>query len=300
MSKTVTAAWLEGDERALRFLPDRFRHAEGRRDAVRLAARPVDPAVLEAVETRADAQRRALDRLASAGTTCVVTGQQAGLFGGPLYTLYKAAGAIVDARALEAETGVPCVPVFWLQSEDHDFDEIATCPVVGADHERHVLSVPHGGADGDDLERRRSVGVRTIPETIGEPLAQLDILMRPLAHGPDTVRRLTEAYAPGTTWTEAFARLVHDLFADHGLLVVDPTHPELRRAAAPVHARAHADADAIASAAGRWAAELQSAGFVAPIHVRPGAPLSFVHPEGPAGPRFRVAPHPDGWQLVGT
>ncbi|MEM6931745.1 MAG: bacillithiol biosynthesis BshC, partial [Myxococcota bacterium] len=133
-----------------------------------------------------------------------------------------------------------------------------------------------------------------------EPLAQLDTVMGSLAHGPETVRRLTEAYTPGSTWTHAFAEMVQILFADHGLLVVDPTHPALRRAAGPVHARAHAEAAAIASAAGSWSADLEAAGFVAPIHIRPGAPLSFVHPDGPSGPRFRVAPHPDGWQLVGT
>ncbi len=298
MSETVTAAWLAGDERAVRFLSDAFRREPDRRAAVRRAGRPVDPAVLDAVTARTDAQRRHRDRLATLGTTCVVTGQQAGLFGGPLYTLYKAAGAIVDARALEAESGIPCVPVFWLQSEDHDFDEIATCPVVGADQERHVVSVPHGHEG--DVERRRSVGVRAIPDAIAATLDELDAILRPLAHGPETLDRLTRAYRPGATWTHAFAELVEALFADHGLLVVDPSHPALRRAAAPVHEHARAHAEPIAAAAATWAAELEAAGFVAPIHVRPGAPLSFVHPDGPTGPRYRFEPADLGWRLVGT
>jgi len=289
MATTVTTAWLAGDERALRFLSDAFRRPGDRSRAAAVASeRRVDPAVLDAVDTPAEAQRVNLERLAGAGATCVVTGQQAGLFGGPLYTLYKAAGAIVDARALEAETGVPCVPVFWLQSEDHDFDEIATCPVVGHDHARHVIAVPHGGDDGDEAERRRSVGVRRVPPAIEDALAALDEAIRPLAHGPATLARLREAYAPRTTWTDAFTAIVQALFAEHGLLVVDPTHPALRRAAAPLHARAVDDAATIAQRAADRIAALEEAGFVAPIHVRPGAPLSFVHPDGPEGPRYRV------------
>jgi uncharacterized protein YllA (UPF0747 family) len=74
-----------------------------------------------------------LDALARPGTVVVVTGQQVGLFLGPLYSLYKAATAVSVARALEQETGVRCVPVFWLQSEDHDFDEIDHCHVHARD-----------------------------------------------------------------------------------------------------------------------------------------------------------------------
>src|SRR3954468_12415509 len=71
--------------------------------------------------------------LAKPGTVAVVTGQQVGLFLGPLYTVYKAAGAIAIARAIERETGVRAVPVFWLQTEDHDFEEICRCRVPGAE-----------------------------------------------------------------------------------------------------------------------------------------------------------------------
>ena len=72
----------------------------------------------------------------------VVTGQQVGLFLGPLYGFYKAASAIAVARALAAESGVRCVPLFWLQTEDHDFAEIASATVAGSGGEPIALSLP--------------------------------------------------------------------------------------------------------------------------------------------------------------
>ena len=84
----------------------------------------------QAARLPASAAREAnLQALAQPGTVVVVTGQQVGLFLGPLYSFYKAASAVIVARALQQETGVRCVPVFWLQSEDHDFEEIDHCDV---------------------------------------------------------------------------------------------------------------------------------------------------------------------------
>jgi uncharacterized protein YllA (UPF0747 family) len=54
----------------------------------------------------------------------VVAGQQVGLFGGPLYTLYKALTAVTVARQVESQWQVPCLPLFWMDSEDTDFAEI--------------------------------------------------------------------------------------------------------------------------------------------------------------------------------
>ena len=109
--------------------------------AVQNARRPVDPAVLDHVARlgTSEAQRRSVDALATG--TAVVTGQQCGLFGGPLYTLHKAVAAIVNARALQEQTGIPCAPVFWIQDEDHDVDEIRTATLLGSDGALHRATV---------------------------------------------------------------------------------------------------------------------------------------------------------------
>ena len=77
-----------------------------------------------------------LDRLALPGALAVTTGQQPGLFGGPLYTMHKAMSAAGLAAELEAAWGRPVVPVFWLAGDDHDFAEAAgAAPVAAAEPE---------------------------------------------------------------------------------------------------------------------------------------------------------------------
>ena len=91
-------------------------------------------AVLRKQATRFDLlelSRESLARFERPNSLAVVAGQQPGLFGGPLYTLYKALTAIAFARDLEAKTGVPAVPIFWIASDDHDFEECESAVPVG-------------------------------------------------------------------------------------------------------------------------------------------------------------------------
>ncbi len=266
---------------------------EHRRRAVVRAARPLAPEILAALEAQnrgyapspaRDAQLARLGR----GAAAVVTGQQVGLFLGPLYTLYKAASAIVIARALEAETGTPVVPVFWLQTEDHDLPEIACCHVRTA-RGALPLAVP---ADADD---RRSIAHRTLPDEVEACLAQLHETLAGLPHAPEHLDRLVRHYRPGAPWAEAFAQVLAELFAEEGLVLLDPRDPALARPAAAIHRRALVEAEAIAEALQVRCAELREAGFEPAVHVRPGSPLSFVHAGSPEGPRHRLgARGPDG------
>lgn len=226
----------------------------------------------------------------AAGAAAVVTGQQVGLFLGPLYTLYKAASAVALARALAASSGVPVVPVFWLQTEDHDLVEIASCGMPG-----ETIAIPV------DAANRRSIAHLALPAEVAACLDRVETLLGDGPNGHAHVARLRRHYQAGVTWGRAFAGVLAELFAPEGLVLVDPRDPALAARAQPIHARALDDASAIAAALIERGGELERAGQAAPVHVRPGAPLSFFHPDGAAGPRVRLAPtaDPDAFVEVG-
>jgi bacillithiol biosynthesis cysteine-adding enzyme BshC len=265
--------------------------------AVTRARRPLGPDVHRAIVAQQAALAGSPARdahLASlrTGATAVVTGQQVGLFLGPLYTIYKAASAIVLARALAAETGTPVVPMFWLQTEDHDVVEIASCGVAaGASCES--VAVPA------DPANRISIAHLTLPDEIDQALVTLAELLGPGADADAHLERLRRHYRRGASWSSAFAGVLAELFAPEGLIVIDPRDPTFAEAVAPVHARALDEAPRIASALIARKDELERAGQRVQVHVRPGAPLAFFHPDGALGPRVRLEPRGDAYAEVG-
>lgn len=266
-----------------------FRSKDDRQAAVRRALRPLLPEVAAALEAQnapylPSAARDAHLAALRNGAAAVVTGQQAGLFLGPLYTLYKAAHAILLARRLSEETSSPVVPVFWLQTEDHDLPEIASIAVPRAAGEPLVLSVP---AEAED---RRSIAHRTLPEEVRGAIEALEAELANLPHAEAHLSQLGRHYRAGAPWGRAFAGMIAELFAPEGLVLIDPRDAPLARLAAPIHRRSILEAAPISEALLDRARMLDGAGWGAPVHVREGAPLSFFHPRGPSGPRYRLAP----------
>ncbi len=304
MARPFSSSFLAGDARAAPFLRADFRDEAARAEHVRRAsARRASPALLSALAAqqralpKSAARERALEQLARGGTAAVVTGQQVGLFLGPLYTVYKAATAIAAARALTAQTGTPCVAVFWLQTEDHDFPEIQQCRVLSPHGEPLTLSLQDGetGAGAD----RVSVKHRRLGPSVEAQLLLLESTLRELPHAAEALRLLRAHYRPQATLAEGFAGTLAELFAEEGLLFLDPREPEVAALAAPLHARAVAEREAISAALHERARALEAAGFEVQVHVREGSPLSFFHPHGPRGPRCRLDPTPEGFALVG-
>ncbi len=303
MAKSFATAWLSGEREATDLLPDRFRSLAARAEAVRIAAqKSMHPELLAVVRRQnarlpASAQRDAnLDALARLGTIVVVTGQQVGLFLGPLYTLYKAATAIAAARQLTAETGVACVPVFWLQTEDHDFAEIDHCfvPRTGAEPVKIALAPTEPS--------RVPVAHRLLGESVLPALLELETALAGLPHTADLLPLLHAFYTPGATVAHAFAQTLAAIFAEQGLVFFDPRDAEVAPFAAPFHQRCLAEAPAIAELLQVQAQKLRAAGFEPQVHIRPGSPLSFVAPDALAGPRYRLDPQADAdtWTLVGA
>jgi bacillithiol synthase len=166
-----------------------------------------------------------LATLAQPGTVAIVTGQQVGLFSGPAYTVYKALTAIKAAREL-ADRGVAAVPVFWLATEDHDFAEVDHAWVFGADHQ--PVKIQMAGVEHNGSHPVGGIPLRDIP------IAELRSALAGLPFADEAVAMVERAYRPGETMGSAFARMIGELFAPWGLLLIDPMQRAVREMAAPL------------------------------------------------------------------
>lgn len=281
-----------------------------RDDRVRLGLHTVAPDVLEvllaqeALRPQSPARRQNLERLA-AGALVVATGQQVGLFLGPLYALHKAATAIAWARELEAILDHPVVPLFWLQTEDADFDEVKTAWMPGPEGLVAATLQPGPTTDGRILDdhARVSLGQRQIGPSIADALASAKTLLTG-PHADETLTLLEKAYRSDRTLGEAAGELMAELFSDEGLLVFDPrpahgATPSTTAAFKETLVFALREHDRIEAALRDRASALEHAGYDVQVKVRERTALVCHHPDGPTGDRFRLLREPQGWALAG-
>jgi bacillithiol biosynthesis cysteine-adding enzyme BshC len=174
--------------------------------------------------------------LGDRGTFAVVTGQQVGLFGGPLYAVYKAITAIKLAKDLKRKFPKNnFVPVFWLEGEDHDFAEMNHAGVFDAEGGLSTISYLPGGV----MPERNvgAVGEMTFDDTI---TASLDSLEKTLTKSEFTTPLLTSlrtCYAPGRTFSDAFARWMNVVLSGLGLVLFSPSDPRLKKILSPLFLR---------------------------------------------------------------
>ncbi len=153
----------------------------------------------------------------------IVTGQQVGLFGGPLLSLLKAASALSLAKQVEA-LGVECVPIFWMATEDHDLAEVNKALLLTQDLQQAPFTAPTSGQEGAPVAAIR------FSEGTNEQVAQAaGLLGESLA-----ADYLRDSYREGETFSNAYARLYARIFAEHGLILLDPADAELHRLAKPL------------------------------------------------------------------
>ena len=212
----------------------------------------------------------ALEQLAQPGTVAVMTGQQVGLFSGPCYAVYKALTAVKLAERLTA-AGIPAVPVFWLATEDHDFDEVKHCWVFNAANQPVRLELA-----GENAERRPVGGI----EIANAPLEALRDALRDLPFGEETAALVAEAYAPGQTLGSAFATLLRRILGELAPLVFDPMHPVSRRLAAPLLADAVRAMPELTARLVERGRELAGAGYHSQVLVEAQTSLVFLLENG--------------------
>jgi len=267
------------------FYPEAVKHhydLTGRRDRV-LANYQVDRAklcgALERLNRNWGAGEKTLQhiaRLCDSDCIAVVTGQQAGLFTGPLYTIYKALSAIKLAECL-TQRGVKAVPVFWIASEDHDFEEVAAAEFINRDCALGSVSVANG-IHRDGLPVGRVILDEGINSIIDELLGSL-----PQTEFTGELRSLIQdSYASDLSFSDSFARMMTRLTAARGLILLDPLDAELKQLAAPLYAAAALRAADIAGAIVSRSRELESAGYHAQVTPSENSFPLFLHDESGA------------------
>jgi bacillithiol biosynthesis cysteine-adding enzyme BshC len=192
------------------------------------------------------AARQAIAQLQDPRTVAVVTGQQAGLFGGPLYTLLKAITALQLAAQARETHGVPAVALFWVDAEDHDWDEVKSCPVLSADLELRTIALgsPEGAGEVP------VAALRLGPEIEGA-IGELERALQPTEYTEEVIRALRETYRPGVGMAEAFARWLDRVLGPLGLVVFESADPAAKPLVSGLFTRVLSDPGHV----GRLAAE---------------------------------------------
>ena len=277
-----------------RFWPTHFADAVDRRTRTQLAAQQrVTPEVLAVLREQNPHAPRAIESLARGNTAVVVTGQQVGLFLGPLYSLYKAATAITLAQKLSAQSGVACVPLFWLQTEDQDFAEIASAAFIGDGGKVQTVRVTD-----DPALTRASVAQRVLGPEIDEARQTLAASLGD--RGAQVAELLARHYRPGISLARAFSGVLSEIFAEEQLLVCDPRDARLSACARKIWTGAISQDSALEALLAQRSAELQSAGFGEQIKLRAGSPLSFFHLGNSHGPRHRLQRDGESYRVLGA
>jgi bacillithiol biosynthesis cysteine-adding enzyme BshC len=194
--------------------------------------------LLAAQQARRDAPaaaRAAAAQLANAETVAVVTGQQAGAFGGPLFTLLKAITAVQLARKAAQEhradhdRPTTVVPIFWVDAEDHDWDEIAGCTVLDAAFQPKTITLAKPEGAGE-----RPIAALTLEGSVEQSLDELAAALGQTEFTDAAMAALREAYRPGIGVSEAFARWLESVLGPHGLVVFDSSDPAAKPLVADV------------------------------------------------------------------
>lgn len=218
---------------------------------------------------------RNLERL-NQGASALVTGQQVGLFGGPMFSIYKALTAVKLAEEASA-AGVDTVPVFWLATYDHDLAEVNHVSFPGPEGVLQTFSTSSHGVAGAPVSAVH----------LGEEIQTTVDAAATLLGDTEAGSFLRETYRAGETLGTAFARLFAKLFAEWGVIVLDASDAELHRIAQPIYRAAVERSDELESSLLRRGEELESAGYHQQVKVTSSSVLLFTLQNGARTPIHR-------------
>lgn len=244
---------------------------------------------VEAMTVPPGGDPRRLERFVEDGGYLVTTGQQPGLFGGPLYNLSKGLTAARLADTLEKRLGSPVVPLFWVSSEDHDWDEACHADVVGVDNELHRIDVAAPDPDVAPAIHRIRLG-EELAEAVREFVEQLPHT----DFSGEYIELLGTAFAPGSTLAEGFHVTLQHLLGRFGVVFTDGAHPSVKRDSSWLLLGELERAGEMEAILRKTAAALEAAGYGLQVPILEESVNLFL--EGPAG-RERLYRHDGGYRL---
>jgi bacillithiol synthase len=218
-----------------------------------------------------DEARAAAERLRDPHTVAIVTGQQAGLFGGPLFTLLKAITALKLADCVQRKHQVPAVAIFWIDAEDHDWDEVASCDVLDADLQPRRVTLPRPANVGEV-----PVAAVRIPPSIEDALSQLSATLPRTEFTDEVVAGLRSSYTAGAGMADAFGAWLERVLGRLGLIVYDSSDPATKPLVREIFAKevaAPGETSHLATVAGNG---LMARGYHAQVHPHDGS-LALFH-----------------------
>jgi bacillithiol biosynthesis cysteine-adding enzyme BshC len=248
--------WLKAEASALQYDPSR-RERVG--------------AILERQNKSWDASPQTFSNVARLrrGAAAIVTGQQVGLFGGPMFAIYKAMTAVKLAEEATA-AGIDSVPVFWLATSDHDLAEVNHVSMPGPDGLLRTLTTASQGVAGAPVSDVR----------LGEEILPVVQEAASLLGDTEASEFLRESYRPGETLGRAFARYYARLFGPWGVILLDASDVELHRVAAPIYRAAIERAEELDAALLDRGRALEIAGYYQQVKVTASSVLLFAMREG--------------------
>lgn len=177
-----------------------------------------------------------IDALMNDNGLAVVTGQQVGLFTGPLYTIYKTLTTLLLSEKLQEEyPAYHFVPVFWLEGEDHDYEEVGSVRLIN--RENNLITAAYDPGEKARNGNTGPVGQIAFEETIGDLFRMVNESLGTSDFTPKVMQLFHTAYQSGMTFNKAFVHLMNDLLEDSGLVFLNPHDPEFKRLLAPVFRR---------------------------------------------------------------
>lgn len=194
-------------------------------------------------------------------TVAVVSGQQAGLFSGPLYTIYKALSAVRMAECLRMR-GFKAVPVFWVATEDHDFEEVSNTFIVGK--KGNVVELKN---EPNRCHENWPVGYVKLDESIKETIDEMFHGLQPTEFTDELRALITESWKSGEYFGDAFGVLLTRLLGKYGLIILCPLNSALKQLAAPIYVEAIRRSSEIVEALQARSARLVEEGFPAQVHI---------------------------------